>query len=214
MRIALFGAPGVGKGSQARLLMESNDIEHISTGIILREAIRNGTPTGTLAREYIENSRLVPGPVVRKLAESAIAAAGFDRFVLDGYPRTIEQAEWLTEFLIEHRTSLQAVVSLCVPDDVIVNRLSKRRVNMETGENYHLDFKPPPEDVDPSLVYQREDDWPESIVKRLAVYREETHPVEDYYRVRNLLLEVDGLGAFDAIHDRIVEAVRIFVSSA
>ncbi len=210
MRIVLFGAPGVGKGSQARLLMKNEGLVHISTGVILREAIREGSPTGRIARKYIDKGRLVPGPVVRKLAETAIEDAGCDRFVLDGYPRTIEQAEWLTEFLSERNAPLHAVVSLSVSDDVIVDRLSKRRVNLETGENYHLDFKPPPNSIGAAIVFQREDDRPEAIMSRLAVYRKETRPVEEYYRSRRMLLDIDGIGAFETVHHRIVEAVRIF----
>lgn len=210
MRIALFGAPGVGKGSQATLLTENQGLAHISTGIILREAIRDKTETGVVAKGYIEQGRLVPGPLVRVLAERAISDCRHDRYVLDGYPRTIEQADWLTSFLEKHHAPLQAVVSLCVSDDVIVDRLSKRRIDIVTGENYHLDFKPPPDSVDPESIIQRDDDFPDAIRNRLREYREETFPVEAYYRERNLLLEVDGLGPFQEVHDRVVIAVRAF----
>lgn len=207
MRIVLFGAPGVGKGSQATLLSRNQGLEHISTGIILRKAIRDRSATGIEAERYLEKGQLAPGPLVRVLAEKAISNCDYDRFVLDGYPRTIEQAEWLTQFLAEHEAPLHAVVSLCVSDDVIVNRLSKRRVNIVTGENFHLDFKPPPETMDPATIIQRDDDLPDAIRKRLEVYHDETYPVEAYYRERNLLLEVDGLGPFDVVHDRIISAV-------
>ena len=208
MRIALFGAPGAGKGSQAALLVKNAGLKHISTGIILRQAIRDGSEVGERAQHYMEQGALVPGSVVRALAEQAVKDCGFDQFVLDGYPRTIEQADWLSKYLEDNGTPLLAVVSIGVPDSVIVNRISKRRVNSKTGENYHLDFKPPPPDVDSSLIIQRADDRPESVLKRLRVYHDQTRPVEDYYRRRDLLVEVDGIGSFDDVHDRIMDSLR------
>ncbi len=208
MRIALFGPPGVGKGSQAQMLHEQRGLVHISTGIILRQAIRAESEVGLRARSYVEDGKLVPGYIVRELAESAIADCDFDSFVVDGYPRTIEQAEWLSDFLSGHDSMLDAVVSLCVPDDIIVDRLSKRRVNMRTGENYHLDFKPPPSDADPGDIIQRDDDLPDAILKRLRVYRDETFPVEDYYRQRGQLVEVGGLGTFEEVNDRLLTSVQ------
>ncbi len=213
MRIALFGAPGVGKGSQAALLNKNQGLAHISTGVMLRTAIRKGTPVGLEARQYMEASQLVPGVIVRVLAEKAITDQNFDQFVLDGYPRTIEQALWLTEFLTEKHARLHCVVNLIVSDELIVRRLSQRRVNIDTGENYHLKFKPPPENVDPKLIIQRDDDKPEAIQKRLDVYREETHPLVDFYQKRNLMIEVDGQGSFEDIHARIIEAVYSFAPS-
>lgn len=210
MRIALFGAPGVGKGSQAALLTKNQGLAHISTGIILRTAIRNGTPVGQKAKKYMDASQLVPGYLVRSLAEKAIAEQNYDRFVLDGYPRTLEQAGWLKEYLTPRKACLQCVVNLVVSDEVIVNRLSKRRVNIETGENFHMEYKPVPADVNPDLIIQREDDTPEAILKRLEVYREQTHPLVDFYKARNLIVEIDGIGDFEDIHARIIEAVCSF----
>lgn len=208
MRIALFGAPGVGKGSQAALLTKHEGLTHISTGIMLRRAIADDTEVGREAKKYMEAGSLVPGFLVRKLAEHAIAACGYDQFVLDGYPRTIEQAEWLTEFLAAHEAPLLAFVSLEVSDDVIVKRISNRRVHVKTGENFHLELKPPPPDIDPDLIIQRKDDRPEAVLHRLLVYHEETRPVEAYYRRKGLLLSVDGIGTFDEVHDRISEALN------
>ena len=156
----------------------------------------------------MEAGALVPGPIVRKLAETAIFNSDFDQFVLDGYPRTIEQAEWLTEFLKDNKAPLLAVVSLSVPDDVIVNRISNRRVHIETGENFHLEYKPPPPDIDSNLIVQRDDDRPEAILNRLLVYHEKTRPVEDYFRERDLLVFVDGVGTFQEVHDRIIGALK------
>ncbi len=208
MRIVLFGAPGVGKGSQASLLFENEGLEHISTGIMLRRAIADDSSVGREAKRYMDAGALVPGTVVRKLAEKAIADSEFDQFVLDGYPRTIEQAEWLSEFLESNDAPLLAVVYLKVPDDIIVNRISNRRVHVETGENFHLEYKPPPTGIDPSLIIQRDDDRPEAILNRLLVYHEETRPLEDYFRERDLLLIVDGVGSFQEVHSRVMGALR------
>lgn len=208
MRIALFGPPGAGKGTQASLLAERWELRHVSTGQLLRDAIRGDTPIGQKAAHYVRAGQLVPDALVRELAEEAIAEAGYDDFVLDGYPRTVQQAIWLTDFLRRHAEPLHAVLSFQIPDAVIVDRLSKRRVHKETGENYHLDHKPPPPDVDPELIIQRRDDRPDAIQRRLEVYREETQPVEAYYRERSQLIEVDAVGDFEDVHRRIVDILE------
>lgn len=208
MRIALFGPPGAGKGTQASLLAERWGLRHISTGNLLREAIRSETPIGQKAAHYVRAGQLVPDELVRELAEEAIADAGYDDFVLDGYPRTVQQATWLTDFLRRHAGPLHAVLVFRIPDGVIVDRLSKRRIHKETGENFHLDHKPPPPDVDPDLIIQRRDDRPEAIQRRLEVYREETQPVEAYYRERGQLIEVDAVGDFTDVHQRIVDILK------
>lgn len=207
MRLILFGPPGAGKGTQAKLLEERRGLTKISTGDIIRDAMAAETPVGKEAKAYVERGDLVPDRVVRKLAEHAIADEEYDDFTLDGYPRTTQQAEWLTEFLHEHDTPLDAVVSLDVPDEVIVDRLSKRRVHKDTGENYHLDVKPPPEDVDPDLIIQRPDDKPETIRNRLEVYHEETAPLKSYYKKRDLFVVVDGTGGFEDVYSRIEDAL-------
>lgn len=207
MRLIIFGPPGAGKGTQASLLEERRGFVQISTGDIIRSAMKNETPVGKEAKSYVENGELVPDEVVRKLAENAIADEDYDDFVLDGYPRTIQQAEWLASFSEENDCPIDAVLSLSVPDDVIVERLSRRRVHKETGETYHLDHSPPPDDVDDDLIIQRDDDQPDTIRNRLDVYREETQPLEDYYRDRGLLVTVDGEGDIETIYDRINTAL-------
>lgn len=207
MRLVFLGPPGIGKGTQAALLARRRGLTHTSTGVIIRAAIEAETPLGEEAKSYVREGRLVPDRLVRVLAETAIAEHDYDNFVLDGYPRTIVQAEWLTTFLKEHSTQLDAVIGLEVPTDVIVDRLSKRRVHKETGENYHLDFKPPPPHIDPQLIIQRKDDQPEYIRKRLEVFREETKPVEEYYRRNGLYLEVDGVGEIEEVYARIEHAL-------
>lgn len=207
MRLVFLGPPGIGKGTQAALLAKRRGLSHTSTGVIIRAAIQAGTEIGREADQYVRDGRLVPDRLVREMAESAIAEENYDRFVLDGYPRTIVQAEWLTEFLEEHEAPLDAVINLDVPTEVIVDRLSKRRVHKETGENYHLDFKPPPRDIDPALIIQRKDDRAEYIIKRLNVYRDETQPVEEYYRKRGTFIEIDGVGEIEEVYARIEDAI-------
>lgn len=207
MRLVIFGPPGAGKGTQAGLLEERRGLVQISTGDIIREAMKNETPVGKEAKSYVENGELVPDEVVRKLAENAIADEDYDDFVLDGYPRTLQQAQWLTSFMDDHDLAIDAVLSLEVSDDVIVERLSRRRVHKETGDTYHLDHDPPPADVDSDLIIQRDDDQPETIRNRLSVYREETQPLEEYYAERDLLLPVDGEGGIEEIYGRIESAL-------
>jgi len=205
MRLITFGPPGAGKGTQAGLLEERRGITQISTGDIFREAMSKETPLGKKAKSYVEAGELVPDELVRKLAEQAIADEGYDDFVLDGYPRTRQQAEWLTEFFEEHQTPLDLVLNMEVSDEVIVRRLSRRRVHEETGETYHLDHDPPPDGVDPELVVQRSDDKPETIRNRLSVYRDETAPLASYYEERGVLVSVDAVGDIEEVYQRIVQ---------
>lgn len=214
MRIVMFGPPGAGKGTQARLLEQRRGLTQISTGDIIRTAMKEETPVGKEAKAYVEKGELVPDSVVRKLAEQAIADEDYDDFALDGYPRTTQQAEWLSAFLDEHDAPLHAVISLHVPDEVIVDRLSKRRVHKETGETYHLDMDPPPDDVDPALIVQRPDDQPETIRNRLEVYRKQTEPLAAYYQERGTYVEVDGVGTIEEIYERITETLDAIAAQA
>ena len=207
MRLALFGAPGVGKGTQAKLLVQRLGLTHISTGDLIRAAIRQDTAVGKQARSYVRGGQLVPGPIVRKLAEDTLAGVDNDYFILDGYPRTIEQAEWLTEYLDQHDAPLEAVLSVEVSDERIVSRLSKRRMNKETGEIYHLDFHPPPPHIKPEMLRQRKDDRPEAIQKRLDVYHNQTKPLEAYFEGKRLLHVIDGVGSIEVVYARIVSVL-------
>jgi len=207
MRLIIFGPPGAGKGTQARLLEDRRGLTQISTGDVLRNAMDRETTLGKKAKSYIEEGELVPDDLVRALAEQAIADEGYDDFVLDGYPRTDQQAEWLTAFLEENQTPLHAVLRLQVPTEELVRRLSRRRVHAETGETYHLDHDPPPDDVDPELIVQRSDDEPETVRNRLEVYRDETAPLASYYEDRDQLVSVDGTGGIEDVHERITQVL-------
>ncbi len=207
MRLALFGPPGVGKGTQAKLLVHRLNLKHISTGDLIRSAIKLNTAVGKEARSYVRAGELVPGPIVRKLAEDAMTEWGIDYFILDGYPRTLEQADWTMEFLKSHNAPLEAVLSISVSDEVIVSRLSKRRINRETGEIYHLDFNPPPDSVPQDNLVQRKDDRPEAIRQRLQVYRNQTLPLEDYFERHGILHRIDGVGDIEVVYGRLMSVV-------
>lgn len=208
MRLVLFGPPGAGKGTQASLLAKELGLKPISTGALIRDAMRLGTPAGQRARAYVNAGKLVPGEVVRAMAEEAIASNGFNNFILDGYPRTEEQAEWLDAFLATHQAPLTHIIVLQVPEDTIVERLSKRRVHKITGATYHLDFKPPPPDLDPSLIIQRSDDRPDVILKRIEQYHAETRPVQLYYAAKRTITRINGVGAQGAIFRELMHAIQ------
>ena len=205
MRVLMFGPPGAGKGTQASLMVKQHHLSHISTGNMLREAIESDSETGRIAKSFIDHGRLVPDEMIREMTEDAIERAGYDQFILDGYPRTVEQAKWLKIFLANHNIDLSVIVSLKVPDEVIVSRLSKRRVHKITKENYHLDFNPPPADIDPDLLIQRPDDRAEAIRKRLSVYHQQTKPVEDFYTDHPHYVRIDGTQSLEKVQQIIAD---------
>ena len=203
MRIVLFGIPGIGKGTQAALLARRRGLRHVSTGVMLRAAAQEDTPLGQQIAGYMDQGFLVPDECVHEMVESALQGAGMDRFVLDGYPRTLMQAEWLKAFLDAYDVSLDWIIALSLDTNRIIERLSMRRVHALTGENYHLEFKPPPPDIDPGLIIQRKDDRSEAIRKRIEEYHAKTKPVLDYYRERGMIAEVDADGPIEEIYARI-----------
>jgi adenylate kinase len=205
MRLVLFGPPGAGKGTQAKVLKEQFGLSIISTGNLIRTAIREETPLGLKAAATVHRGGLVPDDVVRDLANEAIMATGFRNFILDGYPRTRQQAMWLDAFLEEAGAPLHAVISLDVPDQRIVERLSGRRIHKITGESFSMDMNPPPSGMDPSLIVQRTDDEPEAVLSRLRTYHEETWPVAEWYAARGLLRQVNGVGSLAEVTQRILD---------
>ncbi|WP_058366924.1 adenylate kinase [Haloparvum sedimenti] len=203
-RILLLGAPGAGKGTQSKKLAEEYDLEHVTTGDALRANKDMETEYGT-PRSFMEAGELVPDPVVNEIVEAALAEA--DGFVLDGYPRNLDQAEYLSEI-----TDLDAVIYLDVDEDVLVDRLTGRRVCDECGANYHVDFQPPEEagvcDECGGELIQREDDQEDTARERLEVYRENTEPVIEHFRDEGVLVEVDGEGTPDEVFDEITDVVE------
>lgn len=211
MRVVLFGPPGSGKGTQASLLKEKYGLAHIATGDILREAVANKTEVGLKAKSYMDRGELVPDDVVIAIVKDKLQSIGEVGFILDGFPRTIAQAEALDRALVELGKPLDAVVNLQVDEEELVRRLSGRRVCPSCGEPYHLESKPPKVDevCDKcgAALLQREDDKPEAIRNRLRVYREQTEPVLGYYASRGILKNIDAVGEIEQIASRIVDAV-------
>ncbi len=184
MKIMLLGAPGVGKGTIAKKLMEKYGIPQLSTGDMLREAVRNRTEVGLSAKKYMDSGALVPDDVVIGVIRERLGSDDVQRgFILDGFPRTIPQAEALKRI-----TALDVVLQLIAPDKTIIERLSGRRLGPD-GTIYHVTNFPPPPGV---KVIQRDDDKEEAIVERLAVYKRQTAPLIDYYRKSGVLRDVDA----------------------
>ena len=207
MRLALFGPPGAGKGTQAKFLAEHHGIAHLSTGDLFRAARAAGTPMGQEADRYLRDGRLVPDDVTNGIVAERLDDLEYQGYVLDGFPRTIPQAEWLLEHLDENEAPLDAVISLRVPQEDIVERLSRRRTDSETGAIYHLDFNPPPEGLPAFRLVHRTDDQPEAIRTRLGVYHEQTEPVEAVLRQRVPFLEIDGTGTLSEVQQRVNDAI-------
>ena len=207
-RLVFFGPPGAGKGTQARRLASRFGFAHISTGAILRKIIRANTPLGQEARRYINDGNLVPDRIVRILAEDAILDEDFSGFILDGYPRTLQQAEWLQEFLQSQNMSLTVAINFVLTDEEVISRLSQRRIHRLTGENFHLSNKPPPPE-EAEFMISRSDDQPEAIQQRLKIYYRDTHPLVEYYRFRGLLCSIDASGAFSEVHSKICEVLQL-----
>jgi adenylate kinase len=211
LNLILLGPPGAGKGTQAERLVEDFRVAYIATGDILRAAVREGTPLGLEAKRYMDAGELVPDDVIIGVILEAVSASdAADGFLLDGFPRTIAQAQALDGALEELDRNLTAVLCIDVADDEIVRRLSGRRIS-QSGRVYHIEFDPPKhegrDDVDGSPLVQREDDKPETIRKRLAVYHEQTAPLIEYYEDRGLLRRFDGTRSPTEVHDRIRAAI-------
>jgi len=187
MIVVFLGPPGAGKGTQAQRLAEEKGFIHISTGDLLREAVKKGTPLGLKAKEYMERGELVPDELIVAMIKEKLPKGG--KVILDGFPRTVNQARALEQMLEEIGERLEKVILFEVPDEVVVERLSGRRIDPKTGKVYHVKYNPPPEGVE---VIQRDDDREEVVRKRLKVYREQTQPLVDYYRQKGILEVVDA----------------------
>jgi adenylate kinase len=206
MRLILLGAPGVGKGTQAQRLAAEEGIPQISTGEILRQAIKQGTPLGTQAKSYIEAGKLVPDEVVigiiRERLSDPDASSGF---ILDGFPRTVAQAEALDSMLQERpNQGIDHVVNFELPNDVIIDRLSGRRSCSDCQAVYHIEHAPPRQqgrcDKCGGTLVQRADDAPETIAKRLKVYDQQTSPLVEYYHKRGQLRRLNAIASIDTVY--------------
>ena len=193
MKLIFLGAPGAGKGTQAEKVSEYLQIPTISTGNIIREALKNGTEMGKKAKSYMDSGALVPDDVVIGIIQERLAQPDCENgFILDGFPRTIPQAEALDRMGIH----IDRIIDIEVPDETIAQRVSGRRVCAACGSSYHLDFKKPQVDgvcdrCNGALV-QRKDDQPETVKERLAVYHEQTEPLKEYYAKSGKLVIVEG----------------------
>src|SRR5262245_24383382 len=215
MRLILLGPPGSGKGTQAQLLCQRKQLEHISTGDLLRAAVRDGSQTGLLAKPYLESGGLAPDDLV-----NGVIAERFERtdrpsgFVMDGYPRTEAQARTFDALLAKYALPLDAVVLLDVPDEEIVHRIGKRLVcpNNECKATYHAENNPPKVpgvcDRCGTRLSQRDDDKPETVRKRLIAYHDITEKLIDYYRARGLLREASGRGEIEEVYNNMMRALQ------
>jgi adenylate kinase len=208
LNLILFGPPGAGKGTQAARLQEDFRLPYVATGDILRAAVREETELGVKAKRYMDAGELVPDELVIDLIVDRISADDArDGFILDGFPRTRAQADALGEAFDGLGRRITAVLLFDVPDDVLIRRISGRRVSVKTGRVYHVESDPPKHegrcDVDGSRLVQRDDDKPDVVKKRLEVYHEETEPLVEYYEERGLLRRIDGTRSPTEVHDHV-----------
>ncbi|MGI5824985.1 MAG: adenylate kinase [Bacillota bacterium] len=204
MRLVLMGAPGAGKGTQADVMAKKLFVPHISTGDIFRAAIKAGTEMGKLAEQYISQGKLVPDEVTLGIVKDRLEEADCkDGFILDGFPRTIAQADGLQEYLASVDRPLDSVINIDVDLNSLVDRLTGRRVCRGCGASFHLMYNPPAKegvcDECGGELYQRKDDSEETIKNRLNVYVENSKPLIDYYAEKGLLMEVDGNQAINEV---------------
>ncbi len=208
MNLIFLGPPGAGKGTQAEAIINEFKIPQISTGDIIRAAIREQTPLGKEFKSYTDAGKLVPDDLVNRLVEERLSKPDCQPgFLLDGFPRTVGQAETLDQMLAKMGRKLEHVLLLKVDDAVLVERITGRRSNPETGRVYHIKFDPPPADIAPRLI-QRSDDTEEVLKKRLTEYHEKTAPLIPYYEKAKLLRVIDGVGSLDEIRQRIFAVLR------
>ena len=208
MKIVMLGAPGAGKGTQARLISEKYSIPQISTGDIFRANIRENTQLGQRAKSYMDQGLLVPDQVTCDLVVDRIVRDDCrNGYILDGFPRTIPQAQALTEALKKQRTGIDFAIDVEVPDESIVKRMSGRRACPKCGATYHIHYmKPQQEDICDSCgseLIMREDDHPDTVQKRLDVYHSQTQPLIRYYREQGVLYTVDGTREMETVFEEI-----------
>ena len=213
MNLVLLGLPGVGKGTQASLLEKKYNIPHVSTGDMFRQAINNETELGKKAKEYLDSGDLVPDEITIGIVEERLSDSDCDEgFILDGFPRTIHQAEALDEMLSDMNQELDMVVFMALEEEELITRLTGRRVCPNCGANYHVEYNPPAQkgicDECGSELIQRNDDQEETVKKRLQVNKEKTEKLKSYYKSQELLVELDAAGNVEEVNQRFVELLE------
>lgn len=214
MKIIMLGAPGAGKGTQAKKIAEVCKIPHISTGDIFRANIKNGTELGAKAKTYMDKGLLVPDELVCDLVVDRIQQDDCKNgFILDGFPRTIPQAEALKTALTAIEEKMEYAIDIDVPDDNIINRMAGRRACASCGATYHIEFNPTKVegvcDVCGEKLILRDDDKPETVKKRLDVYHEQTQPLIDFYKKEGILVTVDGTQDMDKVFADILKVLGV-----
>ncbi len=210
MKIVMLGAPGAGKGTQAKMIAEKYTIPHISTGDIFRANIKEGTPLGLEAKSYMDQGKLVPDELTVKILLDRVAKDDCKNgYVLDGFPRTIPQANVLKEALAKQNDKIDFAINVDVPDENIVRRMSGRRACVTCGATYHIEHVPPKTegicDKCGSALILRDDDKPDTVLNRLKVYHDQTQPLIDFYNNEGILKEVDGTIDVKDVFDSIVK---------
>ncbi len=213
-RIIFLGAPGSGKGTQASRLSEYLKIPHVDTGSILRAAVSEGTELGKTAKSFMDNGQLVPSEIVIAMIKERLLKNDCQNgFILDGFPRSIEQARGLDEILSEIAKDINYVLNIDVSESVLIDRMAFRRICKGCGEKFNLKFTPPANetvcDRCGGELYQRSDDSEENAVRRIATYKSETEPLINYYKERNLLHNIDGNNPIEKIFESILKTLNI-----
>jgi len=213
MRIVLMGPPGSGKGTQAAKLVEKYHVPHVSTGDIFRASLQESTLLGREAKRYMDAGLLVPDEVTIGIARERLLKHDCEKgFILDGFPRTIEQAEALDELLVQMKVKLDGVLDLAVPEEELIPRLTGRRICKNCGATYHLQFRPP---VQPGIcdqcggtLYQRSDDQEKTVRERLAVHRRQNQPIIKYYWKQGLYSGIDGSKTTDEVFQEMIQSLE------
>ena len=213
MKIIMLGAPGAGKGTQAKMIADKYDIPHISTGDIFRANIKNGTALGLEAKGYMDQGKLVPDELTVKILLDRVAKADCKNgYVLDGFPRTIPQAEVLDKALTELNDKIDFAINVDVPDENIIRRMSGRRACLNCGATYHIEHVPPKTegicDRCGNELILRDDDKEETVKNRLTVYHEQTQPLIDFYTAKGVLKDVDGTQDMQVVFDNIIACLE------
>ena len=210
MNIILMGLPGAGKGTQASEIVKKFPIPHISTGDMFRKAIKDETDLGKEAKSYMDRGELVPDEVTVGIVKERISEDDANKgFLLDGFPRTIDQAESLSQIMSELDREIDAVINIEVPEEELMNRLTGRRICEKCGTTYHLVFNPPKVDgicdIDGGKLYQREDDNPETVSNRLSVNVKQSKPILEYYNNKGVLKNIDGSKDIDEVTNDVID---------